>query len=397
MDEVKKMYSADDFQDMVDLGVNTVQIPVPTGFTTMPEVVETLDHIMGHVSKAGLNAIVVLVDSKEEEDEITDKEKTEQVTSAASYAVSNKSIIAIQVPSALPPLVSAVRTASTKLPVLVPINKGQLNNLAFPPDSHLFAALDVGASTSIADIASSDSEGDRMKMFYHESIVCIDRSPIEWLDCYHDMPVYITSGFDLSVDDCIYADEKEFKDYGQCDRFNDTIASAWWERHRKSLASRQLFTYSKGLGWTFSGWKLYNDENPGVIDSPAKLLCLSDVASAGLLPSLIPDSKVEVISCLNGPEADFVLGDDTLAPTLSPPPDCGYGWWNFTTLQCDYWIPPAPTPMPTEKPTMPCPSCEQASTAALVQAASGGAVVALVLNWAVKKMFGGRDGYETLP
>ena len=52
--------------------------------------------------------------------------------------------------------------------MLVPTNKGQLSNLSFPPDSRVFAALDVGQATSIADIASSDSESDRMKMFYRE-------------------------------------------------------------------------------------------------------------------------------------------------------------------------------------------------------------------------------------
>ena len=68
-----------------------------------------------------------------------------------------------------------------------------------------------------------------------------------------------------------------------------------------------------------------------------------------------------------------------------------------TTHKCDYWIPPAPTPFPTERPTMPCPSCEETSAVTMVQSAAVGAVVALLLNWAVKKMMGGRDGYETLP
>jgi hypothetical protein len=29
------------------------------------------------------------------------------------------------------------------------------------------------------------------------------------------------------------------------------------------------------------------------------------------------------------------------------PPDCGYGWWNVTTLMFDYWVltPPMPAPM----------------------------------------------------
>ena len=46
------------------------------------------------------------------------------------------------------------------------------------------AGLDVGLHGTVTDVASSDSLTDRMKMFYHESLVCMDRSPIEWLECY---------------------------------------------------------------------------------------------------------------------------------------------------------------------------------------------------------------------
>ena len=396
MEEVKGFYTSKDFQDMAELGVNTVQIPVPRdAFAEMGEVANTVSHMLDHIGKAGLSAILVLVSPEKEAKGTTDKEINDQVTAAGIFANNAKTIIAVQVPSALPSLVSSIRAASTTLPVLVPINKGQLTNLAFPPDSFLFAALDVGASTSVADVASSDSAGDRLKMFYHETIVCIDRSPIEWLDCYKDMPVYITSGFDLGVDDCIYKEEKGFKDYGQCDRFEETVGSGWWESHRQSLAARQLLTYSKGLGWSFSAWKLLGEESNGVIDSPGKLLCLRDVVAAGLLPSL--STHGDGASCLNGPKADFAMGDLTHAPTESPPPDCGYGWWNATTKKCDYWIPPAPTPMPTDKPTIPCPSCEDMGTKEMIQAGVAGAVIALVLNWLVKKMNGRGDGYQSLP
>jgi hypothetical protein len=337
------------------------------------------------------------VDDSNEND---NKESIKQVTAAATYANADPSILAIQIPSPSSPLIDAVRIISSTLPILVPINKGQVNTLSFSPDNALYAALDVGATTSVADVASSDSTGDRMKMFYHESLVCIDRSPIEWLDCYKDMPVYITSGFDLAVDNCIQKDDANFQDYGQCDRFDETIGSGWWMRHRQSLASRKLYTYSKGLGFSFSAWKLYDQDDAattGVIDTPAKLLCLRDVASAGLIPSLETSTSSLASSCLNGPQPDFVLGDATLSPTESPPPDCGYGWWNATTKKCDYWVPPPPTPMPSVRPTMPCPSCEESSVMAMVLSAAGGAVVALLLNWVVKKMMGGRDGYETLP
>ena len=399
MEQVKHMYSAEEFEEMASLGVNAVQIPVPVDmFVKDDEKVSTLNHLMNHVNNAGLKAILVLVDTQDNDAVSTDEEVlTKQIKAASTYANSNPSILAIQIPTALPPLIGIVRTISTTLPILIPLNKGQINTLSFPPDDYIFAALDVGSATSVADVASSDSIGDRMKMFYHESLVCIDRSPIEYMDCYKDMPVYVSSGFDLGIDDCINVNyDVDFKDYGQCDRFDETVGSGWWERHRKSLAERKLYTYSKGVGFSFSGWKLYDSQESGVIDSPAKLLCLRDVAAAGLLPSLKTSSKSVAVSCLNGPQADFELGDATLAPSIGPH-DCGYGWWNETTHKCDYWIPPAPTPFPTERPTMPCPSCEETSTVALVQSAAAGAAVALFLNWAVRKMIGGRGGYETLP
>ena len=163
-------------------------------------------------------------------------------------------------------------------------------------------------------------------MFYHESLVCVDRSPIEWLKCYRGMPVYVSSGFDLAVDDCHLAVEKGFRDYGQCERFNETIDSGWWERHRQSLASRQLFSYSLGLGWSFTAWKLYDGSSSGsddgitrIIDVPARLLCLRDVVEADLMPSLKTGKKSRA-ACLNGPKNDFAMGDATFSPTPSPPP-----------------------------------------------------------------------------
>ena len=200
------------------------------------------------------------------------------------------------------------------------------------------------------------------------------------------MPVYVSSGFDLAIDNCIYQGDEDFKDYGQCDRFDETVGSGWWERHRLSLASRQLFAYSKGLGWSFSAWKLFGEDTFDEIDVPAKLLCLRDVAAAGLMPPLesTSDSSELGAACLNGPQPDFVMGDATYAPTPGPH-DCGDGWWNATTEVCDYWIPPPEPPKPTDYPV-------------LIKGAVAGAVVALFLNWLVtKKMSGRSEGYDTLP
>ena len=253
MEEVKDFYPSKDFRQMADLGVNTVQIPVPCDtFYKNGEMANTVSYLLSKADKAGLSAIIVLVAPDTEEEGITDEMVDEHVKSAAAFASDSSTVIALQLPSQRASLLSAVRSEDEKLPVLVPTKVEQLENLSFPPDSYLFAALDVTSTTSVAGVASSDSEGDRMKMFYRkfhhlkfhwflvrfhpvhatrsnchsflmlstisipdESITCIDRSPIEWLECYRDMPVYVTGGFDLAIDNCIDQEEKGFKDYGQ--------------------------------------------------------------------------------------------------------------------------------------------------------------------------------------
>lgn len=400
MEQVQEFYTEKDFKEMVKLGVNTIQIPVPCDafYTPGGDMAVTIAKLVNDAANVGLSAIIVLVKPEDMTDVGATEVVDEHLKAAASFAKSMPSVLALQLPSPLPSLLSSVRSESSKLPVLIPVNKGDLTNIGFPPDKHIFAALDTGATTAIGDIASSDSEGDRMKMFYHESITCIDRSPIEWLACYQDMPVYVTSGFDLAIDDCMNQNSEEWKDYGQCDRFDETVDSGWWKRHRQSLAGRQMFTYSKGLGWSYSGWKMYGDdeESSGDIDRPEKLLCLRDVAAAGLMAPMEDTNELGTF-CLNGPLGDFVMGDETYAPTAAPV-DCGYGWWNETIQNCSYWIPPQPTPAPTYKPTMPCPSCKEIGTTELSLSAAAGAAIALVLNWAVKKyVMRGNNGYETLP
>ena len=212
--------------------------------------------------------------------------------------------------------------------------------------------------------------------------------------------------------DCIHQEAAVFQDYGQCDpdRFEERIHSDWWARHRESFIARQLSSYEMGLGWSFDAWKMYDDDSAvDLLDSHAKLFCLKNVAAAGLFPSLDSEKPAQ-LACLNGPEPDFVLGDDTLAPTAGPPPDCGNGWWNFTTEQCDYWIPPPePTPCPT---VAPLPSCEVgywsedlqscqtcasgASPTTLTAAGGVGALIAVVIGYFVMKK-SNRQGYTEIP
>jgi len=400
--EAMRFYTESDFKDMKTLGLNAVQIPVPVeAFAANGNglVKAALTSLLKLVETSGLRAIIVVVDHGED--------NHEAVTAAAAYCFENEAVLALTLPSMTPTIVSAARGAAPNLPLFLPISSGNLMNLS-PLDDNVFAAVTMDHSTSVADVASSGSQDDRMKMFYHEAIACIARSPIEYAGCYRHVPVFISSGFDLSIDNCENEGTPAFVDYGQCGRFDETVDSGWWKRHRQSFAARQLFAFERGIGWSFSAWKLYNDDNAnGLIETPAELLSLKDVAAAGLMPSLLKAKPVQ-LACLNPPIPDFGLGDATLSPTPGPPPDCGNGWWNFETKQCDYWIPPPdPTPSPSVSlsPSIgPCPVCLECpvpstypNNQALALSATVGAVVALLLSAIVKKCRGGDRGYATLP
>jgi len=291
--------------------------------------------------------------------------------------------------------ITSVRVVAPDLPLFIPINGGDIGPKLTAIDDKVYAALEMSHTTTVADVASSTSVEDRNKLFYHEATACISRSPLEYLSCFRDVPTYVANGFDLAIDDCINKGVSDnVKDYGQCDRFNETQNSDWWERHRQSFAARQVYAYERGLGWCFATWKLYGEDNQeyGVIDQPAKLLSLKDVVAAGLFPSLMTDKESQRMidhACLNPPDNDYILGDDTLSPTMAPPPDCGNGWWNYSGHKCDYWIPPPPTPQPTMAPTAGCPACNATSICeqvappvvshkSIIQAALGGALVSFI-------------------
>lgn len=373
LEEATDFYSIDDFQEMKDMGLNTVQIPVPTKlFSSLhkhaPEWKALLFHTLHDIRTSGLDVILVLEQGDSPPEDIPGP-----VQEAAMFAQDYNArytedvIIALTLPSLDSALLEAATLAAPDLNVWVPIKGGDFQNLSKYPLASA-ASLEMSHTATVADIASATSEEDRAKMFYHESTACIARAPLEYSECYQGMPVMMSSGFDLAVDDChLQGISTKFKDYGQCARFDETIGSQWWQNHRYSFAARQLFAYEQGKGWAFSAWKLYgsNSSDAGVLDAPNKLLALKEVAAAGLMPSLFDldkpityplgkDSPPVGLACLNPPLSDFILGDATLAPTPAPPPDCGNGWWNFTTEKCDYWIPPPP---PTPAPTVACPVC----------------------------------------
>uniref|UniRef100_A0A7S3KZU2 Uncharacterized protein n=1 Tax=Amphora coffeiformis TaxID=265554 RepID=A0A7S3KZU2_9STRA len=423
----KAFYTPADFRDMKKAGLNTVQIPFPlsafqqeedtdaddatttTTTTTTTLLVSELSSVLSHVLRADLQAILVLVGP----------DNDNAVTAAAQYAaLHSDTLLGLTVPSAQS--LGAARAAQPDLKLFVPVNQGEIKDLTFP-DANTFGALDLTHTGTVGDVASSTPLDDRMKLYYHESLACVERSPLEFSACYRRVPLFVSQGFDLSIDDCVNKDSSSstilFTDYGQCDRFDDTVDSEWWHEHRKSFADRQLFAYEQGMGWSFAAWKLYDDtSDSGTITDFAQLLSFKDVYAAGLMPSL---DAGHTEACLNPPASDFVMGDATYAPTAAPV-DCGYGWWNETTHNCSYWIPPPPPP-PTAAPTgcpevvecptpEPCTACKSSDTLPAASSAwppphstlaSGGIGVAIgiVMGGLIGRYLlpRGRAGYTEIP
>jgi hypothetical protein len=138
-------------------------------------------------------------------------------------------------------VLSQARSGDANLPLLLPVTVGGLSSIKelAKGNGSVFGALELDHASTVADVASSASLDDRMKIFYHEAVSCVSRSPIEYAACYQNMPVFVSQGFDLSVDDCIHEglnDGYNFQDYGQCRRFGETVGSEWWEDHRTSFA-----------------------------------------------------------------------------------------------------------------------------------------------------------------
>lgn len=463
LQQARDFYGPSDFDDMRSAGLNTVVLPIPAGsdWWDVESHTNQLRDYLDLIHNAKLHAILQLVADRHAKTSSSSSSSTTTsrmqdleitVSRATALGRDDRTVLAVQLPT-LPSsgivanytgLVAVARLVSTTVPLLIPVpNNGQLAQLtatsALADDPHLYAAMSFEHSSTIADVASSNSLDDRMKMFYHESIACTQRSPIEYAACYKNMPVFVSSGFDLAIDNCamqqVKDDDNSFVDYGQCTRWTETVDSAWWERHRQSLATRQIAAYERGLGWTFAAWKVWEDDNTpatsttgkktSFIEHPAQLLSFKAVTAAGLMPDNFKDHGGRVYTaaaCLNPPLTDFVLGDATLAPVPAPPPDCGNGWWNASIQDCTYWIPPPPPP--------PCPVCDATTachnsnnnnntntTSAVAKMRSigghhdgpinkqqvglafgAGALITLLLGWVLTRIFGrNNQGYSTIP
>lgn len=392
LEEAKSYYTAQDFTEMADLGLNAVQIPVPLSIfgssnKDASAKLELLGDLLQLAADAKLNAVVALQDDVD-----TQEETVATVQAATSLVISYKNVIALIVPSS--DLIAAARSKSTSLNLMIPTHDKELPFFAVQ-DPHVYVAFDRDHRTSIADIASSTSPDDRNKLYYHEMVSCQASAPAQYAACYRGVSAYVQNGFNLAIDDCVSKDSVDFMDYGQCGRFDETVDSPWWEAHRQSFAARQLAAYEAGAGWTFDAWKLYKEDpsKVDVIDTPAKLMTLKNVAAAGLLPSLLESSPAQ-LACLNPPINDVQLGDDTLAPSPGPPPDCGNGWWVEEKAECEYWVPP--TPSPTSPPVI-CPASN--TTKDMAVGGAIGAAVVVVVGGIILQMVNRkrRAGYSQVP
>jgi hypothetical protein len=194
--EAREFYAPVDFTDMKQVGLNTVQIPVPldifmgldqkqpaprdrdhdhphnrhrldavTTTTTRPSPwLDLLTDVIGMAATAELQVILVLVENGPPDDVL--------VATAAKYAV-DQQVLGLTVPRSN--AVTAARSAAgPTLNLLVPVLQDDLKHLAERHyDKNVFAALDLGHTGTVADVASSTSADDRMKLFYHESLACV--------------------------------------------------------------------------------------------------------------------------------------------------------------------------------------------------------------------------------
>jgi hypothetical protein len=340
--QAELFYTQTDFHDIYNLGLNTVLIPLPTGGFTR-DIQRVLTSVLDKVHDAGLQTILSLTPDAAGS---TSKKASTMVHDVALFSAKNeRAILGLIVPSASS--VATARAVTKSLALFVPAKVGDLPFLRAKKfdRTNVFVALDLSHSSSVADVASDTSLDDRGKLFYHEATSCMQRSPLEYTACYQGMPVFVYTGFDLSIDGC--AQNGSNDEYGQCDRFEETVNSKWWHTHRKSYAARQLYSLEQGMGWSFATYKLWDihdddkmtskkekerhssraiahTDPDSILDQPAKLMALKNVVAAGLFPSLKHTNDYSQ-ACLNPPLDDFVMGDATLSPTPAPPPDCGNG------------------------------------------------------------------------
>ncbi|KAL3913467.1 MAG: hypothetical protein SGILL_006478, partial [Bacillariaceae sp.] len=124
--QAANFYTLSDFQDMKTMGLNTVQLAVPTaafikGDEYGGEVMTVLEGILDDVKSAGLDIIINLVATADELD---------AVVAAAKYVSKKPVVLALGLPKEMmidvTTVVESIRAVSPKLSLFVPLDEGDL-------------------------------------------------------------------------------------------------------------------------------------------------------------------------------------------------------------------------------------------------------------------------------
>ena len=155
--QAASFYTLTDFQDMKKIGLNTVQLTVPTaafiqGDEFGVEVMEVLKGILQDVETAGLQIIINMVATGDELD---------AVVSAAKYVSKEPVVLALGLPKemmiSMSTVEESIRAVSPELPLFVPLNEGDLTKVAdsgFAADPNVYGSLEISHSVSVADIGT---------------------------------------------------------------------------------------------------------------------------------------------------------------------------------------------------------------------------------------------------
>lgn len=155
IDQAASFYTSKDFEEMKDLGLNTVQLTVPT-VAFLPsdkhgkKVMEVLNSIMTNVEMAGLQMILTLTATGDELD---------TVVSAADFVASHPVFLALTLPKGMTidttTVVGSIRVIAPDLPLFVPLTQAdlvQLKSNGFASDPNVFGSLELSHTVTVADI-----------------------------------------------------------------------------------------------------------------------------------------------------------------------------------------------------------------------------------------------------
>lgn len=155
--QAANFYTLEDFLQMKELGLNTVQLAVPTAAFTPKDtygedVLEVMKGIMKNVDKAGLEIILNLVATGDELD---------AVVTAADFAAGHPVVLALSLPKGLTistsTVVDSIRSVTATLPLFVPLSEGDLTKMkgaGYESDPNVFGSLELSHLVSVADIGT---------------------------------------------------------------------------------------------------------------------------------------------------------------------------------------------------------------------------------------------------